>query len=45
VPADGPVEATRNSRPVRLGGARRGAGETIAPGLVTKVGDPGLGEV
>jgi hypothetical protein len=45
VPADGPVEAAGNPRPVRVGGARRGAGQAITPGLVTKVGDPGLGEV
>ena len=44
VPVDEP-EATRDSRPVRLGGTRRGAGEASTPGLVTQVGDPGLGEV
>src|SRR5439155_11977649 len=44
VPVDEP-EATRDSRPVRLGGTRRDAGEASTPGLVTQVGDPGLGEV
>jgi len=44
VPVDEP-EMTPDSRPLRLGGTRRGAGEARTPGLVTQVGDPGLGEV
>ena len=35
--------AARDSQPVRPGGVRHGAREALAPGLVTKVSDPGLG--